>query len=77
MELATLYLLDGKGVNNRTSRQEALKSARFDTKSDTKLGRGLIVADQAPFLSDGRLKTGVPDHIPEREASALSRQSSD
>jgi len=50
MELAKSYLADGKGFNSRTSRPEPLKSACFDTKSDTKLGRGLIVADQALFF---------------------------
>jgi hypothetical protein len=38
MEFAKPYLADGKGFNSRTSRQKPLKSARFDTKSDTKFG---------------------------------------
>jgi hypothetical protein len=49
MELAKPYLAGDKGFNSLMSRQEPLKSARFDTK----LGQGMLVADRPLFLSDG------------------------
>jgi hypothetical protein len=52
MECAKPYLADGKGFNNRMRRQKPLKSAHFDTKSDTKLGRG--GGSSPPLLSGGR-----------------------
>jgi hypothetical protein len=54
MELAKKYLADGKGFKSRMSRQKPVKLVHSDTKSDTKLGRGLIVADQALFLRVAR-----------------------
>jgi hypothetical protein len=57
MELTKSYLADGKDLNSRTSRQKRLKSARFDTKSDTKLGPGADSGGSSPHLSRG----GVED----------------
>jgi hypothetical protein len=60
MEFTKSYLADGKGFNSRMSRQEPLKSARFDTKSDTKLGRGADSGGSSPFLSGGRIEDWHP-----------------
>jgi hypothetical protein len=50
MELTKQYLADGKGFNSRTGRQKLPKSVRLDTKSDTKLGQGLMSGGSALFF---------------------------
>ncbi len=58
MEFVKPYLADGKDFNSRMSRQEPLKSARFDTKSDTKIGPGADSGGSSPLLfSGGRVES--------------------
>jgi len=50
MELENMQIVDGTRPRNRLSLEKPGKWLGFDTKFDTNLGQGLIVADR-PYCS--------------------------